>query len=50
MGLREVTKTMKRRLEMIDIRNNLGRDRKCKSGEKEEIEHIVNYVQNRKIG
>ena len=50
MGLREVTKTMKRRLEMIDIGNNLGRDIKCKCGEKEEIEQIINYVQNRKIG
>ena len=30
-----------RRLEMLDIGNNSGTDRKCECGEKVEIEHVI---------
>ena len=32
---------MRIRLEMIDLGNNFGKDRKCVCGEEEEIEHII---------
>ena len=41
MGIREASKTMKRRLEMNDIGNNMGKDWKCKCGEKETSEHVI---------
>ena len=30
MGVREASTTLRRRLEMLDLGNNLGNDRKCK--------------------
>ena len=50
MGISKVSTTLKRRLEMIDIGNNLGRDRRCKCGEKEDTEHIIKCEKNRGIG
>ena len=41
MGIREASDTVKRRLEMLDIGNNLGNDRKCLCKEKETSEHLV---------
>ena len=42
MGIKEASKTIKRRLEMIDVGNNFGKSRKCKTcGEKEDTEHII---------
>ena len=49
MGISEVSTTLKRRLETIDIGNNLGRDRRCKCGE-EDTEHIIKCEKNRGIG
>ncbi len=31
----------KRRLEMLDIKNNMGNGRKCKCGEKDTSEHLI---------
>ena len=41
MGIKEASDTVKRRLEMLDIGNNLGKDRKCLCKEKETSEHII---------
>ena len=41
MRVKEASRTMKRRTEMIDMGNNLGGKRKCECGEKEEVEHII---------
>ena len=42
MGIKEASKTIKRRLEMIDVGNNFGKSRNCKTcGEKEDTEHII---------
>ena len=41
MGVQEATKTVRRRLEMYDIGNNMGKNRKCTCGEKETTEHVL---------
>ncbi len=41
MKIGEASKTLKRRLEMLDIGNNMGNGRKCKCGEKETSEHLI---------
>ena len=41
MGIKEVSETLMRRLEMTDIGNNWGKERKCKCGEKETTEHLI---------
>ena len=42
MGIKEASDTIRRRLEMIDIGNNLGKNRKCKKcNTKETIEHMI---------
>ena len=41
MGIEEASKTMRRRLEMINIGNNMGNGIVCECGEKETSEHIV---------
>ena len=42
MGIKEASRTIKRRLEMIDIGNNFGKGRKCNEcGEKEDSEHLI---------
>ena len=41
MSVTEAGNTIRRRLEMQDIGNNRGKDRKCICGEKETTEHII---------
>ena len=41
MGIKEASRTVRRRLEMYDIGNNLGKERKCECGEKETSEHLI---------
>ena len=41
MGVQEATKTVRRRLGMCDIGNNMGKNRKCTCGEKETTEHVL---------
>ena len=45
MGVSEASKTMRRRLEMIDIGNNFGKGRLCDCGEKETTEHILKCLE-----
>ena len=41
MGVTEASNTLRRRLEMMDIGNNRGSQRKCKCGKEETIEHVM---------
>ena len=41
MSVSEVAGTIKRRLEMMDVGNNLGKKRKCRCGEEKSTEHII---------
>ena len=41
MSVSEVAGTIKRRLEMMDVGNNLGKRRKCRCGEEKSTEHII---------
>ena len=41
VGVEEAGELVKRRLEMMDIGNNLGKDRRCQCGEKETTEHLI---------
>ena len=41
MSVEEASRTMRRRLEMLDIGNNWGKQRKCRCGEKESSEHMI---------
>ena len=50
MSVFEVAGTIKRRLEMRDVGNNLGKRRKCRCGEEEKTEHIIECQTNRGIG
>ena len=45
MSLTEAAKTIRKRLEMMDVDNNYGKQRKCHCGEKETTEHIIQYTQ-----
>ena len=40
-SVRRTRKLMKMRLEMMDIGNNMGKDRRCRCGKKENIEHLI---------
>ena len=50
MSVCEVVGTIKRRLEMMDVGNNLDKRRKCRCGEEESTEHIIKCQTNRSIG
>ena len=44
LAVSEASRTLKRRLEMLDIGNNLGRNRMCKCGMKESTEHMIECI------
>ena len=42
MGIKEANETLRRRTEMTDVGNNMGRNRRCLTcGKKETIEHLI---------
>ena len=41
MGIKEASRTIIRRLEMLDIGNNFGKEKRCICGEKETTEHLI---------
>ena len=44
MGIKETSPTNRRKLEMMDIKNNLGKNRKCERyNEKESTEHVMEF-------
>ena len=45
MSLKEASKTIRRGLEMMDIDNNYGKQRKYQCGEKETTEYIIQCKQ-----
>ena len=49
VGVNKASKILRRRLEMMDIGNNMGRGIKCKCGEKETTEHVIQCEEIKKI-
>ena len=46
MNIEEASRTMRRRLEMLDLGNNWGRQRMCRCGERESSEHMISCKLN----
>ena len=49
MGVKKAGGVIRWRLEKLDIGNNMGRGRKCRCGEKETTEHIVECEEVKKV-
>ena len=42
LGVQEASRTIRRRLEMYEVGNNMGKGRICRCGIKETVEHVIN--------